>query len=60
MAKFDKTNHKTKNSKVPSSLDQALLNEFFSIIASVAVRLTKTDVRAKNADDSTKQEVSKL
>ena len=42
-----------------TSLDDALLEEFFSIVASIAVRLTKTDVRAKNADDPTKQEVSK-
>ena len=59
MAKFDKTDHKLKKGEAPSSLDQALLDEFFSIIASVAVRLTKTDIRDKNADNPTKREVSK-
>lgn len=40
------------------SLDNALLDEFFSIVASVAIRLTKTDVRAKNADTPIEQEVN--
>ena len=58
MAKFDKTDSKLKKGEAPFSLDQALLDEFFSIIASVAVRLTKTDVRAKNADNPIKREVN--
>ena len=56
MAKFDKKAHKLKKGKAPSSLDQALQDEFFSIIASIATRLTKDDTRAKNCDNSTKQE----
>jgi len=58
MAKFNKTDHKLQKGEAPSSLDQALLDEFFSIIASVAIRLTKTEFRGKNADNPIEQEVN--
>lgn len=59
MAKFDKKDRKLKKGEAPSSVDQALLDEFFSIIASIAARLTKDDGRDNNVDDSTSPEVSK-
>ena len=57
MAKSDIKGH-NRTGEAPSSLDQALLDEFLSIIASIALRLTKVDTRDKNGDDSNKQEVN--
>jgi hypothetical protein len=56
MAKLEKTGYELEKGEAPTSLDEALLDEFFSIVASVAVRLTKDDIRANNCDESTKQE----
>ena len=58
MTKFDIKYHNYRKGEAPSSLDQALLDEFLSIIASIAVRLTKDDTRANNCEDSNKQEAS--
>ena len=58
MTKFDIKYHNYRKGEAPSSLDQALLDEFLSIIASIAVRLTKVDTRDKNGDDSIKREVN--
>jgi hypothetical protein len=41
-----------------STQDKVLLDEFFSLVANIAVRLTKTDVRAKNGDNLVKQEAN--
>jgi len=59
MAKSEAKNHYYGKGEASSSLDQALLDDFFSIIASIAVRLTKDNVRDNNGDDSTNSEVSK-
>jgi hypothetical protein len=59
MANFDQKDHKRKDDEATSTLDQALLDEFFSIIASITVRLTKDNDYGKNGDDSIKQEVNK-
>lgn len=45
--------------EVPASADEALLDEFFSLVASIARRLTKEDTRHHNSDKSTGREVSK-
>jgi hypothetical protein len=58
MAKFDIRDHNYGKGEASSSLDQALLDEFLSIVASIAVRLTKVDTRDKNGDDSIKREVN--
>lgn len=59
MVKADTGEYNYKKEEAPSSFDQALLDEFFSIIAIIAVRLTKDDTRDINGDDSIKREVSK-
>ena len=59
MAKFDIKDHNYRKGEATSSLDQALLDEFLSAIANIAVRLTKVDARDKNSDDSIKREVNK-
>lgn len=59
MAKADTKDHNYRKGEAPSSLDQALLDEFLSIVASIAVRLTKDDGRDNNVHDSTSPEVSK-
>lgn len=59
MTKSEAKNHHYGKGEASSSLNQALLDEFFCIIASIAVRLTKNDYRDNNTDDSTSTEVSK-
>ena len=58
MTKGEAKNHHYGKCEASSSLDQALLDEFLSIVASIAVRLTKVDTRDKNGDDSIKREVN--
>ena len=58
MTKGEAKNHHSEKCEASSSLDQALLDEFLSIVASIAVRLTKVDTRDKNGDDSIKREVN--
>ena len=58
MASTDKIAREKKKDEAPSSLDQVLLDEFFSTIASVAIRLTKTDIRAINGANPAEQEVN--
>jgi hypothetical protein len=57
MKNADKRECSDKENEAQPLLDQALLDEFFSIIASIAVRLTKDDDRYNNGDDSTSPEV---
>lgn len=57
MAEIREVRHRKREAQPP--LDQALLDEFFSIVASIAVRLTKDDDRDNNVNDSTSPEVSK-
>jgi len=59
MKNTDKRECSDKENEAQPLLDQALLDEFFSIIASIAVRLTKDDDRDNNSNDSTSPEVSK-
>ncbi len=42
--------------KAPASADEVLLDEFFSLVASIASRLTPEDVRRHNSGDSTCRE----
>jgi hypothetical protein len=59
MPKADNREYSHKGNEASSFLDQTILDEFFSTIASIAVRLTKDDDRDNNVDDSTSLEVSK-
>ncbi len=45
--------------EAPTSADDALLDEFFSLVASIATRLTKDDTPSNNDTDSTCREVSR-
>jgi len=45
--------------EAPASADEALLDEFFSLVASIAVRLTRDDTQRNNGDDSVGREVIK-
>jgi hypothetical protein len=59
MAKSDIKGHNRRKGEAPSPLDQALLDEFLSTIAHIAMRLTKEDSCDKNGNGSNKREVSK-
>jgi hypothetical protein len=59
MAKAETKDHNSRKRETQPLLDQALLDEFFSTIAGVVIRLTKTGVRDKNANNPTKREASK-
>ncbi len=48
-----------ERAKPPTSADEVLLDEFFSMVASIAVRLTKDDTRHDNVDDPAGREVNK-
>jgi hypothetical protein len=56
MTKADEKESSYKEYEALSSLNQALLDEFFSIIACIATRLTKEDSCDKNDNDSDKRE----
>lgn len=54
MAKVDPIRFDNEKKKAPSSFDEALLDEFFSMIASVAIRLTKDESPNKNRAEGQK------
>jgi len=58
MAKLNQTDPKVKKGEATSTLNEALLDEFFANVARITIRLTKSDARDKNTDNLTKQEVS--
>jgi hypothetical protein len=59
MIKADKKGRNYREKGALFSLDQALLDEFLSIIARIAMRLTKVDSCGKNGDEPDNKEVIK-
>jgi hypothetical protein len=59
MIKADKKGRSYREKGALSSLDKALLDEVFSIIACIATRLTKVDSCGKNGDEPNNKEVIK-
>jgi hypothetical protein len=59
MIKADKKGRNYGKKGALSPLDQALLDEVFSIIARITARLTKIDSCGKNADEPDNKEVIK-
>jgi hypothetical protein len=45
-----------ETSPAPASADEAMLDEWLSLVAGVARRLTKEDLRRHNSGDSTDRE----
>ena len=59
MAKANKKDYNCRENEASASLNQALLDEFFSIIASIATRLTKVNTCDKNGNEPDKGEAIK-
>jgi len=53
-----KTDNKFGHIEEVSSLDESLLDEFFSLIARITLRLTATGTKINNEDDPSSREVS--